>query len=46
MFLHYDGERQSKKIISWRTFYFYIMCKKNYIYEVEEKIERGVNGWK
>ena len=37
MFLHYDGETK-KKIIPWRTFYFYIMCKKNSIYELEEKL--------
>ena len=40
IFLYYDRERQ--KIIPWRTFYFHIMCKKNFVYELEEKIKRGV----
>ena len=41
--MNVDNRETKQEIIPWRTFYFHIMHKKNSIYELEEKIKRGVN---
>ena len=41
--LHYDGERQGKKSFPGQPFTSILCAKKNSIYELEEKIKRGVN---